>query len=168
MRRPLFLLLCLGAAGCAAPGPYPSLAVREVERRYAAEQTALPEPEPPMPPADAGLAERVRALVAQAQRGEAAFAAEIGDARARVAAAGAAGGEAWILAQQAISRAEAARTPTTRALGDLDALLLAQAAAGTLSGGDLALIEGAMAEVDALKAQQNDALAALKGALRPL
>ena len=169
MRRLAFpILLASLAAGCAAPGPYPSLAVRDVERRYEAERTAMPEAEAPLPPADTGLAERVRALVARAEAGHAAFLAQVDEARALAAAAGAAGGEAWVLAQQAVSRAEAARTPTAHALGDLDALALAQAAEGTLTGSDLAVIAAGLAEVEALKERQNEALAALKAALRPI
>ena len=167
MRRLASAALCLAAAGCAAPGPYPSLGVRDVERRYAAEQAAIPEPPPPLPPPDAGLAERVRALIDQARRGQAAFAAELDDARTAVAAAGAAQGEAWILAQQAVSRAEAARTPTTRALADLDAIAIDQAEDAELTGSDLALLVAGIDEVEALARAQYEILAGLRARLRP-
>lgn len=168
MRIALSLLCCAVLAGCAAPGPYPSLAVRDVERRYAA-GAAAPEAAPaPVLPADAALAERVRALVAQGEAGQAAFASELPAARAAVARAGAAEGEAWILAQQAISRAEAARTPTTRALGDLDALMLREVAEASLGAADYALLTEAIGRVEALRSGQDAALAALKAALRPV
>ncbi len=167
MRRLASAALCLAAAACAAPGPYPSLAVRDVERRYAAEQAAVPEPPPPLPPADAALAERVRALIAEARRGQAAFAAELDVARAAVAAAGAPQGEAWVLAQQAVSRADAARTPTTRALGDLDAIAFEQAADAALTGSDLQLLTAGLEEIAELARAQDAALAALRARLRP-
>lgn len=168
MRIAPLLLTCLAVAGCAAPGPYPSLAVRDVERRYAAEAAAPEAAPPPAVPADAGLVERVRALIAQAEAGQAAFAAELPEARRATARAGAPGAEAWVLAQQAISRAEAARTPTARALADLDALVLREAAAAWLSAADYAVLTAAIDRVAALRNAQDAALAALNAQLRPV
>ena len=171
MRAFLLMLLpaCLAVAGCAAPGPYPSLAVRDVEARYAAAAEAEAEAAPlPVIPADAALAERIQTLIAQAAAGQAAFAAEFPAARAAAARAGSAGGEAWIAAQQAISRTEAARTPTARALGDLDALVLREAVAAELSAADYALLTEAIERVAALRNAQDAALQVLKAALRPI
>ena len=110
----------------------------------------------------------MRALIAQAEAGQAAFAAELPEARRATARAGASGAEAWVLAQQAVSRAEAARTPTARALGDLDALVLREAAAAELSAADYAVLTAAIDRVAALRNAQDAALAALKAQLRPV
>ncbi|MFN3388770.1 MAG: hypothetical protein ACK40O_07530 [Allosphingosinicella sp.] len=62
----------------------------------------------------------------------------------------------------AISRAEAARAPTTRALGDLDALALRQAEEAALGAADYALLVDAIERVAALRDGQDQALAALR------
>ena len=128
--RLLSLLLLGGLAACAAPGPYPSLEPREVERRYAAgDPERVPEPAPDLPV----LGGDVGAMLAEARRGDADFEQAVATARPLAARAGPGGSESWIAAQQALSRAEAARAPTVQALADLDAYAVAQT-----SGSDLA------------------------------
>jgi hypothetical protein len=107
------------AAGCAAGGTYPSLAPRPVE------QLSFEEPikvDPSVAP-DPALRARAGALLAQARAGDRDF--EIAYARALplVRSAGAAGSDSWIQAQEAVSRTEAARGETTRALAELDLLV---------------------------------------------
>ncbi len=156
----------LGAllAGCAAEGDFPSLEPRAVERELA--QT---DPAPPAPLADdPALAERVAALAAEARRGEAEFEAALPVARSAVAAAGPAGGEAWIEAQQALSRLEAARGATVRALADLDALALAEANKTTLNGADLERLRAAVAALQAIADRQHDEIAGLRARLSPI
>jgi hypothetical protein len=148
-------------AGCAAEGDYPSLAPRPVERELAATD---PAPPPPLPD-DPALAGRVAALAAEAQRGEAEFEAALPAARSAVAGAGAAGGESWIEAQQALSRLEAARRATVQALADLDALALAEADKTSLSGADLERLRAAVAALQAIADRQHDQIAGLQARL---
>lgn len=116
------------AAGCVAPGPFPSLAPREAERGISVEDPVRERPDVPEDPA---LAQRTAALLADARRGEAAFVAALGPAEATAGRAGAQGSESWIAAQQAVSAAEAARAPTVTALAELDALTLERAGMAT-------------------------------------
>ncbi len=85
---------------------------------------------------DAGLAAHLAALVDQAQSGDAAFNDAAAIAERLASAAGAPQSESWIAAQQALSAAQSARGPTTRALGDIDGLgSTALATKGGLSAG---------------------------------
>ncbi|MEO5971865.1 MAG: hypothetical protein ABIP91_00665, partial [Sphingomicrobium sp.] len=69
--------------------------------------------------------------------------------------AGAAQSESWIVAQQALSVAVAARRDAARALGDIDALgANALEERGGIAPGDLAAIEAAAAEVGAIERRQ--------------
>jgi hypothetical protein len=122
-----------------------------------------PAPDPaPARPVDPALAEKLASLVAQARNGNAAFEAAAARAEALVAAAGAAQGESWIAAQQALSQAVAARAPTARALGDADALAaVAIAAKGGIAPADFAAIRSAaeiIADIDHRQAARIDAL----------
>jgi hypothetical protein len=82
--------------------------------------------------------------------------------------AGARQSESWILAQQALSAATAARGSTTRALGDLDALAARQLEqSGTIATADLAAVQQAAAAISSIaRAQQEriDAVARRLGA----
>jgi hypothetical protein len=158
------MVLALLLAACAAEGDFPSLEPRAVERELA--QT---DPAPPPPLADdPALAGRVAELAAEARRGEAEFEAALPAARSAVAGAGAAGGEAWIEAQQALSRLEAARGATVRALADLDALALAEANRTSLSGADLERLRAAVAALQAIANRQHDEIAGLRARLSPI
>ncbi|MEO7786462.1 MAG: hypothetical protein ABIR77_01365 [Sphingomicrobium sp.] len=154
------LLLLLLAAGCSAPriSP-PSLAPRAseaIDPRVPVERALV------VAPVAAGLHERLAALLSQARDGEAAFRAALGPAQRTAAAAGAARSESWIAAQLALSAAEAARAPTTRAMSDIDALGGAEIRTrGGIGAEDLAAIDAAAAEAGALDAAQRRALAAL-------
>ena len=124
IRRILVLLpgLVLGSA-CAPDASFPSLEPRPGERLSNDEPVRQTVPVPPDPALSAQAAE----LVAAARRGQAEFEAALAEARAKVARAGAAGSDSWIEAQQAISRLEAARASTSRALADLDKLSIERA-----------------------------------------
>ena len=173
----LFLPLGLPAllAACAPQGEFPSLAPRAVERDFAgtpAPPCMPPGSKPAAPPAaapaaapvpsDPILAARVTALVEQGRRGQSSFATQLAGARASSRRAGAAGSEAWIAAQQDISRLEAARALTVDALAELDSLLLARSNAPTSAQDRDALLaaaeevrrlaEAQQAEVDRLSA----------------
>ena len=111
-RETAFVLLLLGAplTGCAAPGPYPSLAVRPAEEAFARGD----EERQPTPIADdPELAARINALDAEARGGTEASSrlsgcsGAVGRPAAREATAGG--------AQQAVSRLETARRGRQRA-----------------------------------------------------
>jgi hypothetical protein len=156
------LALLGGVAACAAPGPYPSLEPREVERRYAAgDPERVPEPAPDLPALGGSVAE----LLAEGRRGDTEFERALAAATPLVARAGASGSESWIAAQQALSRAEAARAPTVRALADLDAYAVEQARKGPLSPGDRERVASASAELQEMADRQHAALARLRASL---
>ncbi|WP_205481473.1 hypothetical protein [Sphingomonas arenae] len=118
-------------------------------------------------PLDATLAAGLQALVAQARATETPFEAAIAPAEQAAAAAGARDSESWITAQQALSGAIAARYPTTRALGDLDALSAARLKErGFIAPRDLAAIREAaeaIAAIDSRQAARVDAVQARLG-----
>ena len=156
LRSPIAILLpILVAAGCAAPGPYPSLAPRPADKAYAEdaeERKPVPQPDDP------ALAGEIDRLLAEARAGGAAFEAALPAAQAAAGAAGAAGSDSWIEAQQALSRLESARARTTAALADLDRLAVARASAGTLGEGDRERLRSAVAAIQALADAQADRL----------
>ena len=129
MIRPALLALLAFPllAGCAQQGDFPSLLPRPVERL----STDEPVRPAPIVAADPALDARISELLAIARKGEADFEAALPATRARAAEAGAAESESWVVAQQALSRLEAARAETVIALGDLDRLALARAAEPT-------------------------------------
>ena len=153
------LAAALLLAGCAADGDFPSLAPREAERLYAAGDPLQTTPEAPE---RAGLSARVAGFLAAAAEGEAAFARALAAAQPLAARAGSAGSESWIAAQQAISRVEAARAATTRALGDLDQFASGQARQGPLSTSDHQLLREAVARVQAQADRQRQAVERLR------
>jgi hypothetical protein len=155
--RPAFAILLplLVAAGCAAPGPYPSLAPRPAEKAYADDAE---ERKPTPQPDDPALAREVDRLVAEARAGSAEFDSALPAAQAAASRAGASGSDAWIEAQQALSRLETARARTTAALADLDRLAVERAGAGTLGESDAQRLSSATAEIQALADSQADRL----------
>jgi hypothetical protein len=165
MRHTIALPLIAAAllTGCATGdmADYPSLAQRPIERQAnvppAPVTASVPEP------VSATLAEAIRALASDADRGETAFQSALGEARSAGAAGrgAAVGSEAWAQAQLALSRAEAARAPTTLALAELDRLLVVQGDEGNVAGLDAIATE--QARVAALVAAQERVLAGLSG-----
>ena len=170
MRRPPpivlpFLVMIPALGGCVgAQEAFPSLALRPAEIGRSTEEPVRPAVEVPSDPA---LRARLSALVEQARAGERDFSAMLGGADAAVARAGGAGSEAWVEAQLAVSRLEAARTATTRALAELDQLALARAQVAT-SREDFAAIEAALAEVEAMAEAQQQRWDRLRGRLAAL
>jgi hypothetical protein len=149
------LVLLALAAGCAAPGPYPSLAPRPAEKAYAEDSE---ERKPTPQPDDPALAREIDRLVAEARAGAADFDSAFPAAQAAAAAAGAAGSDGWVEAQQGLSRLEAARARTTAALADLDRLAVERAGAGTLGEADSERLRRATAEIQTLADAQTDRL----------
>ena len=162
--RSFALAAIVAVAGCAAPpGPVPSLAPRTAE--------AI-DPRVPVGnggaqrPVDRALASRLDELIGRARQGDSAFAAAAGEAQRLATAAGAPRTESWVVAQQAVSAAVAARGPTTRALGDIDALAAAALAGqGGIAPADLAAIEAAAAEVGAIDRRHSRTIDALQARL---
>ena len=154
---PLTLALLLLAGGCMTEGPFPSLAQRDSERQPAGEPVRV------MPDVadDSVLRARIDELVALARAGDQAFETAFGPAMAAASAAGANGSDSWIAAQEQVSRAEAARAGTMRALGDLDQLALERSNLPT-SPEDQAALNSAITEVERLALDQQSRLDRLK------
>jgi hypothetical protein len=113
--------LLLSACASGVGTDYPALGKRPIEERFAVIETV---PLPPPGPLPSDLAGRLARWRDDAAAADAAFAAMRDETAAAVAAArGAApASEAWIVAQQALSRLAVARGPIVAALGDADAL----------------------------------------------
>jgi len=161
-RAAAILLACAVAAGCATGGEFPSLAPRPVE------QLSFEEPirvDPPVAP-DPALRGRAAALLADARSGDGAFEEAYARALPLVRAAGAAGSDPWVQAQEAISRAEAARIGTTSALAELD-LLLADLSDDPTNAGIWAELQRAREAAEALAADQRRRLQGLKSSVSP-
>jgi hypothetical protein len=144
--RALPLLIVPLLAGCTAtPVGAPSLAPRAAE----AIDPRVPVPDPPIPTTPApGLVEQLDRLVAQANAGDQAFQPLADHARRLAGAAGPKESESWVVAQQALSAAVAARAPVASAVGDIDALGAQRIKAlGGISAGDLMAIDRAAARV---------------------
>lgn len=176
---PLLLLLAAASlAGCAAQDNFPSLAPRAAERGLAGGGSApAPCPVPGEPaaapiaraiapaPSDPQLRARVAELIGMARAGQAEFAALLPRAEQAVAAAGTAESDAWVEAQQEVSRLSAARARTTDALAELDTLRLRGEAEGRANEADLRAVLEAEDEARSLAERQSDALDRLFGLL---
>jgi hypothetical protein len=162
-RTTLFAVaMTLGA--CSTPqGQYPSLAPRAAE----AVDPRVPVDHPIRSgPVDPQLAAHLAALVDQAQSGDAAFRDAAATAERLAEQAGPAHGESWVAAQQALSAAQAARAPTTRAIGDIDGLgSSALATRGGISAANKAAIEEAAAKVSQIDQAEAERLAAIQARL---
>lgn len=151
--RPRIFGLALALAGCAAPSAQaPSLAARTAEAiDPRAPVLAASTPQPASP----ALVIRLAGLVGEARRGESAFVLAAGQARRLAGIAGPSPSESWVVAQEALSAALAARAPTTRALGDIDGIAAAALARkGSIAPADFAAIETAAAEVRGIDQRQ--------------
>lgn len=160
--RTSILFLLLFATACAIPeADPPSLGPRDIEG-------ILDEPTYAIAPVesadDAALAARISELVGQAEAGNADFRAALpGTQRAvRRAQGSAAESEAWIVAQVELSALDSARSPTTTAMGALDAIFAAQAIDGTPAETErLAAARARVAELYAAQAQSYQSLQAM-------
>ena len=161
MRAPVILLFATLAAGCAqVGGSYPSLQPRAAEAIDPRVSVERPMNDRPVTPA---LASRLAALIGDARAGDAAFAPLASAAERFAAAAGAAPGESWIVAQEALSAAVAARGPTVRSLGDIDGLGAQRLAdQGGMSPNDLAAVQAAAEEVAGIERRQATVIAAVQ------
>ncbi len=147
------LILVPVLTGCAqVGGPYPSLqpsAAEAIDPRVPVERPINDRPVSPQ------IAARLAELIAQARVGDLAFEPLASAADRLAGAAGAPSSESWIVAQEALSAAVAARAPTVRALGDIDAMAATRLAdQGGLAPNDLAAIQAAASEVGAIERRQ--------------
>lgn len=155
---PTLIAVSLGA--CTAPGgPYPTLQPRASERIDPRVPVERPVNDRPVTQALAG---RLDALVALARSGDADFAPRMAEAERLAGSAAGRGSEGWVVAQQALSAAVAARGPTVRALADIDeASAQALQSQGGIAPNDLAAIEraaGTVAAIDGRQAARIDAV----------
>jgi len=153
-RSAIMLVTFAALGGCTSPGgPPPSLQPRAAEAIDPRVPIDRPINDRPVDPA---LASRLSELVSQARAGDAAFRTAAEQAERLAASAGTPQSESWVAAQQALSAAVAAREPTGRALGDIDALgaqrLQTQ---GGIAPNDFAAIQSAGAEVGAIDQRQS-------------
>jgi hypothetical protein len=117
-------------------------------------------------PVNASLATQLAALVNQAREGDAAFGPAAAEAQRLAASAGAPQSESWIAAQEALSRAVAAKEATARALGDIDSLGGDRLQANTgMAPSDLAAVQRASAEVFAIDQRQSGTIKSIQAAL---
>jgi len=159
---PALLAAAALVAACTPEGTFPSLARRPIEREDPLEE---PVRAPPVVAAEPALTSQAASLLAEARRGNGEFEAALAGAAAALRDPGAPGSEAWVVAQQAISRVEAARTPTMRALAELDRLATERAGTPT-NESDFAAIRAALAEAERLAAGQQRHMDRLRGAVR--
>jgi len=154
----------LALTACAsAGGPFPSLLPRSAEAIDPRVPVVKPVNDRPVRPA---LAARLAELVGQARSGDSAFAGAAAEAQRLAESAGAPQTEGWIAAEVALSAAIAAREPTTRALGDIDALgATALQVQGGLAPNDLAAIRTAGAEVGTIDQRQAERIKAIQARL---
>jgi hypothetical protein len=151
--RVLTLLPMALITACTAPAVNaPSLAPRAAE----AIDPRVPIPDAPTSgPASPALVAKLEALVGQARAGDVAFAAAAGEAERLAAAAGDPQSESWVVAQQALSAAVAAREPVTTALGDIDGIGSNELQAkGGVARADQAAIAAAAAAVGEIDRRQ--------------
>ncbi|HEX6072920.1 MAG TPA: hypothetical protein VFY95_07930 [Sphingomicrobium sp.] len=156
---PLLITFSLGA--CApAGGPFPSLQPRAAEKIDPRVPVVRPMNDRPVSPA---LAARLSELVNQAQGGDVTFRPLVEQAERLAASAGDPRSDSWVVAQEALSAAIAARDPTINALGDIDGIgaTMLQSQGG-LAPADLAAVQGAGAEVFAIDQRQADAIKAIQ------
>jgi hypothetical protein len=157
MRTRIFLVAATVGflSACATPPPdnFPSLAPRPQE----AIDPRVPIPnEVRVDPADPSLSAHLAALVDQAEAGDVAFRSAAERAEQLANASGEPQSESWVAAQQSLSAAQEARGPTTRALGDIDALAANSLQKnGGIPAGNLAAIQAAAAKVSEIDRVQS-------------
>ena len=156
----LLLLAALLTACSSAGGPFPSLQPRAAEKI----DPRLPVDRPMNArPLESALAATLARLVSQARAGDSAFAPAMASAEKLAQGAGAHASESWIAAEEALTAAIAARGPTARALGDIDALAGTRLQTqGGMAPSDQAAIQAAAAEVGAIDQRQADRVDAVR------
>lgn len=158
------LMLAGLLAACTTPAvEAPSLAHRPAE----AIDPRVPVPEPHISTVpNAALISQLNALVAQAVTGDGNFRPLADKAAELAAAAGAKGSESWVVAQQALTAAVAARAPVASAVGDIDALGATRVQQlGGIAAADLKAINEAGARVTEIDGREAAVISSLQGML---
>jgi hypothetical protein len=160
MRALALLLIIPVLSACAADVAAPSLAPRPAE----AIDPRVPIAQAPVSgEVSPELARQLDLAVASAVAGEQAFASAIGDAQRLAGAATAKESESWVVAQQALSAAIAARGQVTGAIGEIDALGARWIQSrGGIEPANLAAIEAAAARVAEIDRRQAETIAMLQ------
>jgi hypothetical protein len=163
MRGSIVILAGLLAACTAPEVQAPSLAHRPAE----AIDPRVPVPEPHISSVPNGaLVGQLNALVAQAVTGDENFRPLADEAEQLVAAAGEKGSESWVVAEQALTVAVAARTPVASAVGDIDALGATRVQQlGGIAAADLKAINEAAARVSEIDNREAATITRLQGLL---
>ena len=163
MRREL-VLTALMLSACSTPnGLYPSLQPREAEKIDPRVPVERPINNRATAPA---LATRLASLVDEALGGEQAFDSAAANAEHLAASAGVPQSESWILAQEALTAAIAARKQTVSALSDIDEIgANALQTHGGIAPNDLAAIDRAAAEVAEIAQRQAARLKSIENRL---
>ncbi|MEY3984713.1 MAG: hypothetical protein RLZ59_158 [Pseudomonadota bacterium] len=152
---PLTLFMIVSA--CAPKGEFPSLAHRPIEAKAA---DLLAEPQRPAEQAPASDPARLTAIATVRQAAldaQPRFEAALAQAQKLAATAGPAQSESWIAAEIELSAAERAREPVKTALADLDTTLR-QLMLDSPTSPDLAAVQQAIRDVEALDARQDAAI----------
>lgn len=148
--RAALILLPIAVTACSIPDAHaPSLAHRPAEDI----DPRIPVPDPSLPATpDPALVAKLDALVSEAVAGDRDFVDAAAEAGRLANSAGPAESESWILAQQALSKAEAARAPVTRAAAEVDSMSdRSVASLGGIGAANLKAIQEAsarLAEID--------------------
>lgn len=132
------LALSVSLAGCAeSGGVYPSLAPRPIERVSIEEPVTAPDRSAP-PVADPAVDAGVATQLAAAEAADRQFTTELAATRRAVSAAAGkpAESEAWVAAQQALSRLDQRRGAVSSALANLDAMMVTAGGAASPTVGD--------------------------------
>ena len=149
---------CLLLAGCSTPEGYPDLQIRDVERVTGSMDAPARQDYVPTPVAPATLAQ-LDSLVTAARAAHTRFTARAPDARraAERARGSGVGSENWSVAQVAVADLEGIRSAAMIAIADIDRIYV-NAATG---GDDIARIEAARSEVDAMIGEEDRTIANL-------
>lgn len=177
MTRALLVLVpaLMTLTACAEAGDYPSLARRPAERVSGIADPVAPESGASaplsalLPAPDTTVVARLDRLVSDAGAAHQRFLAEQARTRRLVAAAsgGAVASESWSVATVALAALDSARGGAMIAMGDLDAMLVADRIANVgEQGAESAAIQNAHDRVSALISEEDSALAALRSQLR--
>ena len=170
LRLGVLALAALAVQGCAARGPYPSLARRPAESAYGTGVTApQPAPVPAPSAASPALLARLATLRGSAAKAHRDFEAlrPAGERAAAQAAGAAPGAENWSVAQGALAALDSARSSLLLPLADLDTMLVeATKAAGDGPDADLKAVRKVRDEVDGWLADENHSLDSLRGRVR--
>lgn len=158
---PLSMVLAALLSACGANVDHPSLAPRAIEQQPAAVSAPTGESRVPV---DSPELARMNALTAEARAADRAFRDALAVARKTIGAGvgASAGSEAWVVAQQALTRLDVLRAPLVQALADLDGM-----AADALHAGRAPdpMLEAALAELAALDSGARAEIMALEAAL---